>query len=498
MLYPRIGLLWLLLVSALLPFFSRDVQGASPRPPDPSEFSDVFPIVTQGEHGLYSLDLPFTLYQRSRRAPLRDLRVFNAEGWPVPFFITPVNGESRPESRVHPCFRVRAGISESGEITLLPDPSSPPEMRSVPPRRQNHSPSARETGAPRITEGYLADLGPQPTQFTRMWIVPDDGDLSDRDAAPSPEQKGILVTARLYASADMKRWRRGETVALGKLSLSEHLLEHYDLPLSQGTPLRYLLLTPATGATLFPVREIRTESRPSSAPLLQSAELDGHWDEERRGFGYALPRGLPVRTLDARPAAANYLLRGTLLVPRSGRNTKPDRPQFRRRISASAWESRGSFLWYAVRQGDQEIRNSPLPFAVGRSVGEERRPGSAKDPTTLLLRPEEGTSWPEAPRLLVTWETQRLYFIAQGQGPFRLAVGLDRVLPSAEVPPEALLRLAMQEQRTPTAELNLSPGTLSTAPAAGENGGSPLVWGIFLAGVAIMIALALHLLRGRG
>lgn len=507
----RLCLLSALAVGLFCPAAAAGPFSSRPQPPvqavEPDDFESVFPIHLHGDSGLHSLDIPFIVYERSRVSPLRDLQVFNADGKSTPFFITPVRQEGYQEVRAYPCFRVRLGIDEQENISLLQDITRP--QHTVPAPRSDAPDTARTDAPMRVTEGCLIDFGPKSTWPEQVRIVP----AFSENAGTSPEQRSFLVTTQLYASADMRTWRHSGTTALGVLSLADKRLERYSLPAMEGRPPRYLLLVPVAGATLFDIKEVRTESRALSAPRVQSEELFGQWDAAQQGFGYALPPSLPLRALDIRATEENYLLQGDLLIKSARTEKQRPRRLFSRRSEArSSWSVYRSFLMYSVNLEGQTLCSAPLQCEPYRLTPQENI--EERRSISILLRPKPGTSWPGIPRVTATWETQRLYFIAQGEGPFFLAVGNVRTVSTAATPAPERLRRAAEVQRSPTAELgppvsgmplipkNHLAQTLAPAPLPssvhGETGSRKwMLWGVLLSGVCAMTGMALYLLRGR-
>ena len=101
-----------LLALIALPAAAQDVA--------PAQFAYGTLIETTGGAALYSVRLPVAVYQRSTRADLADVRVFNAGAQPVPHALRPqVVPDSQPPAAVAlPVFPLPAVHGDEGVYTL--------------------------------------------------------------------------------------------------------------------------------------------------------------------------------------------------------------------------------------------------------------------------------------------------------------------------------------------------------------------------------------------
>ena len=72
---------------------------AAPVAPKPDDFSMRLPLSVTGQNGVVRLTLPLTVYQHAQNPGLADVRIFDAEGRPVPFAFTVFEPRATTERR---------------------------------------------------------------------------------------------------------------------------------------------------------------------------------------------------------------------------------------------------------------------------------------------------------------------------------------------------------------------------------------------------------------
>ena len=182
------------------------------------------------------------VYERSRLSPLRDVRVFNSLGQAEAICINAV--ESLPEpAREHafPCFSLRVRVSPDG-VALLRDGRDAPA--SGPGRDKNEEYETR---------GLLVDFDQKRPRFDRVRLVP--GETLSNSAAGPDGQRGSMLSTRLYVSRDLQHWSLAARPSLGRLRVDGQSLGNAGAA-RRGAYQRYMLLVPAAGSELFPVREL--------------------------------------------------------------------------------------------------------------------------------------------------------------------------------------------------------------------------------------------------
>lgn len=152
--------------------------GRAPRELTPLDFTTLIPVETPADAPIYSLDLPFAVYERSQRSPLLDVRVFNSLGKAEPFLITPaVQKQALGPDRVYPCFAQNAGLTRREHVVLLRN------GEIAQPADEKHGSDANDIQ--RAAQGVLVDFGRERPSFSRISVVPAPGALV---AAAAPDQ----------------------------------------------------------------------------------------------------------------------------------------------------------------------------------------------------------------------------------------------------------------------------------------------------------------------
>lgn len=471
----------------------------------PLDFSTLIPVETPVRAPIYSLDLPFAVYRHSQSSPLRDVRVFNSLGRAQPFLITPaVEKQAVEQERAYACFEQSAGLTRRDQVVLL--------------RRGGIAPQPADETSPgdtdeirRVAQGVLVDFGREHPSFSRIRVLPAAttpaaaagpdvrGSADGEESQPPPElhngQRGDVISVQVYVSRDLKRWRQVESrLPLGRLEMRGQPLEMLDLP-AEAVTARYLLLLPAADAKLFAIREVLTRERAAAVAITQKTRLSGRWDPAERAYGFDLPRSLPVLDLQPLLNSENHLLRAQLLT-RGPQTPAPALRDSRKRntrpSSETVWQVRDNLLLYALHIKHSAQTNAPVPFEQRWLHPESNDPALSRNPT-LLLRPQSGREWPQPPTLEVRWASRRLYFLAEGPGPYILAVGSAR---AAEPAQEAALR-DLSGQAV-AAHLRLEEAITQTpAPTGPADSGAQrrLLWAILLSGALFMAFMAVRLLR---
>jgi len=195
---------------------------------------------------------------------------------------------------------------------------------------------------------------------------------------------------------------------------------------------------------------------------------------------YHLPAALTIDALKLDLADDNSLARVHVLS--HPRDTKAD-----------VWTQRAAFVAFRLHQDDTLAGNDEIattPTAAARD-----------------WRVESATPLDHAPALSVAYLPDRLVFLAQGEGPYRLGAGSARAR-RGDYPVDAALgslrATAGREWQPPLAALGTR-ATLQgdaafipfTAPEKPRDWKSWLLWAVLIGAAAIVGGLALSLLKGR-
>jgi hypothetical protein len=397
---------------------------------------------------------------------LRDLRIVDALGEPVPFTLRmprerPMTADLERAAVLYPlpARPARGGEWPSPiEITVAGDQISVKRLDAAPPD-------------PAVTPGWLIDLGAHPPgspphTLRLAWSGPTD----------------FSASFDFETSDDLRTWRRhgrGSVMALASASGS---LRQPSLPLpdSAGRFLRLVWsdagappqLTAATVISTAPgdgVPVIASAEAPDEISLSPAPADPNMLDESsRRALIFDLGGALPVRRLDLR-FASGTVVAPVLLEARA----RADEP----------WRALAEQVFYRVEQG-ADVRTSP-PLVLHTTIGQVR---VVPDPRTPALDPATTT-------LVVHAHLATAVFAMRGEPPFTLHAGSSTAAPGAL--PEVALIPEGEEDRVLFGTATLGPwievddATRDWAPLRPW-----ILWAVLLAGVGGLAWMVRRLIRG--
>jgi len=407
----------------------------------PADFASRQPLATSGDKAFYRLELPDSVYDGAGRPDLGDLRVFNADGAPVPYAFMPqpapiVAGTPRRSLAFFPL--TVDTTANAGDVTI--NVRRDAKGTAVDVRARDGTP---RSGARVVA--YLIDTGEDTAPLAALTL---------------PMSDGVAVNARvrLDASDDLDHWRG--IVADAPLLSLEYDGRRLTRDRIEFPPLRarYLRLTWLTAA----------------APLLAAVQGDiGDRVVER-------PRRM--RKVAGTPDGDNGFVFDLGEV-----NTVAPVAWAVRTDARNPWHPVGSSIVYRLRQDAGEIVNddfasSPL-FARYVRAGIDPRAGVGATPPTLVAK----------------FYPFEIVFAARGAAPFALAYGSRSVAPVA-LPIGTLVPGYAAGKALPD---NVGDATLAASPSAVNRSAlrAPLdvkrfvLWGSLVAAALLLGYMALRLAR---
>lgn len=442
------------LLSALLLMLPAPSLLAAERPAD---YARGLPLATPGQEPFYRVELPFEVHAGAR-PDLRDVRVFNAAGDTVPMAIVPVrplSPDDRPEHQQVPFFPLPAGTGRRDADLDLTVAGADGRILSL----RSRTPAT--TGG--AGTGAVLDLSRVDSEVIGLeleWPAPADN-YSD--------------TVRVEASTNLRDWRPVADAALADMRYGGQHLQQRQVELPRER-YRYLRLRAATRLpALTRVQVVLPSARP--APVLGWREVSGVRGKDDGDIEFDLGAPLAVERLRVRLPDANTVA--------------PARFEARLRRDED-WRPVASQTLYRIRQQERELASPALEPGLVRARY-----------WRLRLDPRAGGLGATLPVLQAGWRPQQVVFVARGQGPWQLAWG-RRSAPSAQLPLDTLLPGYREGDETRLAAAR--PGSAvdlggTDVPAPGADDAPPadwkrwLLWGVLLAGVAVLAAMAYSLLR---
>lgn len=438
---------WLLLLSAVAQAGSR------------GEYAVEFPLRGEAGAAAYSLELPVGVYRELVDPALGDLEAFNAAGEPVPMAMV-----APPPLPTHEVTRFVAV-----EFFALPRPGAAPADETL------HLSIERDaTGRLRRLD---AQTGPTASAPAQMLLL-DAGERHDPivalrldwDAANAP-----WLRLKVEGSDDLQSWQTldGE-ISLYQIDQAANRFERRRAELPGWQP-RYLLLSATDPAAPLPeVRSIelglRDAAQPVEAPWQwQTLEADAAADS---GYEFSAPGPLPIQRV---------------AVELGSQNSTAQVAVYSRANSRAGWQLRAQFT--AFRLSDRGREASSEAVSIGLSRDRHWR----IEATPALDRP---------PNLRVGYRPDRIVLLARGTAPYTLAVGSAQAR-RVDAPLASLveqLRGQFGADWQPAVATLGEPQALAGAQAR-EPGWRPqqtkslLLWGVLIAGVAVIAAMVWRLLR---
>lgn len=437
----------------------------------PADYAYAFPIETSTPYAnvgnsAWRVDLTPAVYRWVQDGDLRDIEIFNAAQHPVPMGLVAgaPTTTAREEHASLPALEVpaSAGTPGTSDLRLVIDRDADGRLRRIDAGEQK--PSA---------------------QPGRDWIVDASGFDHAIDTIAltwSEPATGIVARFGIEASDDLEHWRVAGGATVLALEQDGARLERRDIALS-GVRAKYLKLHRTDdGAAL---KELHVEARAVERTREMPARVWIGGDHVAAAepappgvtrFDYALPAPLPVGIARIALASDNALAKITLLARLSD---APDAP----------WVRIATQTAFRLRQGTDVLRNDDITIELARRA--------------KAFRIESATAIAEAPDLMLGYRPDSIVFLAEGAGPYVLAVGSANAR-HADYPVDAALsslRASLGKDWQPP------PATLGQAKASGGEAAlkaAPvpvpwrrwLLWAILVGGAALIAGLAISLLRG--
>jgi hypothetical protein len=414
-------------------------------------------IVAPAGLPLVETTLPDAVYQNVTRPDLGDVRVFNAEGQPVPhaFCAAPDAAEPVVTEQSLPVFELRDARGRAVAGSRIEVQTSAGTQVNV----QEAGPEEPATkGRIHIIDARASEEPLRAIQFE--WQSPD---------GASQAQVSI------EASEDLDRWSvlvPASTLLVVTRGAQQLKRERIELPVRK---YKYLRVQRADGGPPLLINQVTAER------LAAGEEIEPFWfrangeqSNEPQFMLFDTSRLAPVRYARLRLPQENSSVRVTL--------QSRDDPK-------AAWRERWSGEAYLVVTDTQRRESPPARFAA--TTDRHWRMRIAKDPQLY-----------QATLLEFGYRPARLRFLSQGSGPFTVAFGSRRAEIATPTECDALLADVTDKER---AKLVGEGFVQSSRVLGGENALKPLprktplrlvvLWSVLVVGVALLVAMALALLK---
>lgn len=351
----------------------------------PQDFAYGMPIEAPTAGTAYRFTVPVEVFTKVAHEDLRDLRVFNAAGEPVPYEVRQARPKpaARPQGASLPLFPLHGGARASlnGVRVTIHSQGTAVDL---------------QTGAaspdPHVITSYVLDARELAQPLSGLELHWPNG---------APEFSGSV---RIEASDDLGSWRmvKGDAPVIHLLTDGAELIQNrLEFP---STKAGFWRLTWLGKTAPFELTSVAAETTLAEPPAPQSTvTVAGSPAKDKEGeLGFDLGARLPVTEVNLSLPQANSVLKLELLS--RARTTDSWRPV-----------TRGEF--YRVSTGASDHSNEPIRI-----------------PTNFdrywLARRVQPSGPIGAVRLQATWDAMDLVFLARGAGPFVLAYGNASAGPS--------------------------------------------------------------------
>jgi hypothetical protein len=314
-------------------------------------------------------------------------------------------------------------------------------------------------------------------QVLRGWLL-------DTSAIKAPLHKLILdwraehegfQRFSIEASDDLQHWRAWGDGQIARLSFADERIDQRDvrLPGQSARYLRLLWSNPRQAPQLLSARLLSASSDSLAAPLSWSADLSPS-SAKAGEYRWDLPLALPLQRLRVELRQANSLAPVSVTGRREGK---------------VQWQPLARGLLYRLPQDGQEVVHDELEL-YGAPVQQLR----------LQVDERGGGLGTTAPALRVAIRATQLVFLARGTPPYVLAIG-NATGAAASLPLSTLIPGYDEQRLAVLGVATAAEAPLLEAAAVGQTSGWDWkrlgLWAVLLAGVGLLVLMALSLLRAR-
>ncbi|CBL44731.1 Hypothetical protein HDN1F_11480 [gamma proteobacterium HdN1] len=455
------------------------------------------PITISGKGPWYRLTLPMPVRFAAAHADLRDVRVVNAEGESLPYSLiesesTAAYAETQISARLFPLYLpeksanvsdLRIHVNAQGRIVEV------------------NTPSGSTTDTLKL-RGWLLDLGAHQERLQGLKL--------QAEQVPAGFQYFSIE-----ASADLRHWQAWPEGQWVNLNFDGSQLQQDAVSLAGGSA-RYLRLIwrdPVDAPMLTGAVLASSTTRYHDAAMTWSAPLPAPALQEDNSYVWVLPLALPLERLRIAPLPENTIAPVTIsgrVYPRTYSGSTQYRHHFalwRESVlhgQRSRTDTERQPAWQILARGVLSRVNVDQQETLQNEIALPAFPVQQ----LCLQWDERGSGLSGAiPELRVAMRERGLVFLARGSAPYRLVMGDIDAAP-ANLPLETLIPgyqgaatlNKLDQANVAVNEVNEMRAVASvTTPAAAESSLRKYVlWGILLAGMALLGTMVWQLARKSG
>ena len=365
------------------------IEQAKPDVPlKPQDFAYAVPLQFEGQDALYQATLPPSVYQKTMRSDLGDLRVFNAQGEVVPHML------QQPE---------RSYTSQPIFSKLVFFPLQGAEKTGL---------DQLSVRIKRNTAGALIDIGSNAKPAAQTTLS---GYLLDASALKQSIQAldldwnsgkdSFVGTLNIESSDDLKRWRsvvHGAPLASMQFGGHSLLQKRVEFPALQA---KYIRLSWPQQQAPLKLTSINAELAAAriDAPLSWQSVTGNLVTDKAGEYQFDLGAHLPLQRVRVELPQMNTLVQAAL---------------FSRAGETESWRPVNNVVLYKLRHANQNLNNPDIMLSSNHRY--------------WLLRVEQknGGIGSGMPEMQGGWQPHQLQFVTRGAAPFQLAYGSSEIKPA--------------------------------------------------------------------
>lgn len=436
----------------------------------PADFATEIPILTDGSSAAWQVELDSNAYRWAQTADLRDVAIFNAAGQPVPFAPWrpgPVDTVEERHAQV-PVFELSSATNDNAtsDMRLLIERDAKGRLHRV------EAGETTGTSVSKPVSAWLLDT----SEF--------DHGIDSLSLQWSEPSDGLIAQFDVDGSDDLQRWQRLRSEATIVLLRRDGMQVERREILLDGARHRYLRLRRIDKGPAFDSLQVEAGKRVRGVDSVVAMQwLDAqvrdaidNVDRSDVHHLYEIAATVPASELAITLAGDNALADLELLVPQDAGAGK------------TRWIGHGHLVAFRLRQDGITVDSDALPIAPAQRLRE--------------FRIDSATPLKQAPKIRVGFFPARLAFLAEGEGPYVLAVGSARArhpdYPVAAAISSLRGRLGPDWQ-PPIAHLGTAMAAADmralVVPKKPYDWKQMLLWGVLILAAAVVGAIAVNLLR---
>jgi len=436
------------------------IHTAAAAPLVPGDFAYGCALPATSGAGVYRASLPLAVYEKTLRADLGDLRVFNAAGEMVPHAVRRIAEERKETSTSLPFFPLPGARRPlTADLSLRVIRSAEGAVVTVD--------ATENSGQEPLPASYLLDLSGlavPPTELELQWDGPSGLFAVSLTHSSDLAHWSLLVDKAVLADLSAN----GGAVTARRIALPRAALPHVRIDCTDcQAPLQLRAATALSGTAPAP-----DQWQWLRLPAAQVSEQAG-----QRTIEYRMPAKAPITAVQLGFPSANSLVRALI----------ESRP-----TSSDSWRPVTRADFYRLDLHDKSLVNPMAHCAPNQ------------DPLWRISVSADGAAG-QPPQLELGWRPEELIFLGRDAGPYTLAFGnaamtepqsASTTIPNAQNAQETLVLAALRDTQSESLIQRVEPGPVQAL--GGEQALKPrlsaaswkklLLWAALIAGV-VMLAL---------